>query len=230
MIEAISQWLQQIILLVLIATILDMLLPNTSIQRYVKFVMALLILLSMISPVINWIQKDLSVEKLYIKMMNIGNDEQNDWARLKDYSEKLMRENDREAHEFVKEQLSAMIAARVEERYELNVDEVRIDFEQKNVQEQSYPVISSVQLILDKDIRSAGKGDRNDRIQIEPVEPVTIDVSGRSLSDLSRTSPSPELTAAERKLLNEVVTDVAQTWDIERSRVRAKIKGNEEEG
>ncbi|RKD25574.1 stage III sporulation protein AF [Ammoniphilus oxalaticus] len=227
MIEAISHWLQEIILLVLIATILDMLLPSTSIQRYVKFVMALLILLSMISPVIHWFQKDLSLEKIYLRILNYNEDAEQDWAHLKQYSEQLMRDHEQETTGFVKSQLESLITAKVEEQHGMKVDFVKIEIEQKSSGEQSYPVISSVQLILDKDIRDKGHGEDEDRIQIQPVEPVTIDVGGETTTPVSSLV---ELSAAERKTLEDIATDIAQTWSIDRSKVTTKLKGNQEEG
>lgn len=231
MIEAISLWLQKIILLVLLATVLDMLLPNSSIQRYVKFVMSLLILLSMISPIIVLFQKDLSAEKIALRIMNYGDSSsEKGWTQLKQYSEKLVRENDEEAGRFVKGQLESLIQAKVEEQYGVKVQSVHVVIDQELNKEQSYPVISSVQLILDKDIQDTGRGAGGASSQIQPVEPVTINVSGESSSKTSDAYSSPELTVSERKLLSEIANDISQTWGIERSQIIAQVEGKQEEG
>lgn len=46
-----SNWLQELIMIVLLATFVDMLLPNRSMERYVKLVLSLLILLTLLSPI-----------------------------------------------------------------------------------------------------------------------------------------------------------------------------------
>jgi len=231
MIEAISLWLQKIILLVLIATVLDMLLPSSSIQRYVKFVMGLLILLSIISPIMGLLEKGLSPEKLALRIMDVGSSGgEQDWESLKQYSEKLMQENDQAASQFVKEQMESLITAKVEDQYGQKVHSVEVKFDTELKKEQAYPVISSVQLILDKDIQARGQRVQGNKSEIEPVKPVTIDVSGESSPGSSQVPSSPELTVSERKLLSDIVTDISQTWGIDRSQVFAQVKGKQEEG
>ena len=56
MIELLSGWLKQIVILVLIAAFMDLLLPNNSMERYIKLVMGLLIILAILSPVFQWIR------------------------------------------------------------------------------------------------------------------------------------------------------------------------------
>jgi len=54
MMEALGLWLKQIILVVLLATFIDLLLPNRTMQRYVKLVVSLFILMTILSPVLRW--------------------------------------------------------------------------------------------------------------------------------------------------------------------------------
>lgn len=56
--EWLSEWIKQILLLVLIATFMDLLLPNPTFDRYVKLVMGLLIILAILSPVLQLLHQD----------------------------------------------------------------------------------------------------------------------------------------------------------------------------
>lgn len=47
-----SQWMKEIIMIILLATFIDLLLPNRSMQRYVKLMLSLIILLTLLSPVL----------------------------------------------------------------------------------------------------------------------------------------------------------------------------------
>lgn len=58
MIAYLGGWIQQIVLLILMATFLDLLLPNNSMRRYVKMVVGLLIILVILSPVLDLLQFD----------------------------------------------------------------------------------------------------------------------------------------------------------------------------
>ncbi|WP_340013651.1 stage III sporulation protein AF [Paenibacillus sp. FSL K6-1318] len=53
-----SNWLQELIMIVLLATFVDMLLPNRSMERYVKLVLSLLILLTLLSPITKLLRSD----------------------------------------------------------------------------------------------------------------------------------------------------------------------------
>ncbi|MNO74722.1 Stage III sporulation protein AF [compost metagenome] len=58
-----SDWLKEIIFVVLIAIIIDLLLPNRSMERYVRFVASLIILLTLLSPIMKLLSMP-SAEKL----------------------------------------------------------------------------------------------------------------------------------------------------------------------
>lgn len=45
-------WLKELVLIVLLASFVDMILPSRSMERYVKLVLSLLILLTLLSPVV----------------------------------------------------------------------------------------------------------------------------------------------------------------------------------
>lgn len=57
MIEIIITWVKGIIFVTLFATFLELLLPNNSMQRFVRVIMGLLIMLAIINPVIEFMQR-----------------------------------------------------------------------------------------------------------------------------------------------------------------------------
>lgn len=57
--EFINDWITNIILFVLLATVIDMLLPNSSMHKYVKLVMGLLLIAIILSPVLKLVSSDL---------------------------------------------------------------------------------------------------------------------------------------------------------------------------
>src|SRR5690606_31489594 len=59
MIEILTNWISNIILIILLATILELLLPNSSLQRYVKSVISLLLLAVILTPVFSIFSKDI---------------------------------------------------------------------------------------------------------------------------------------------------------------------------
>lgn len=57
---ALSGWLQQIVAVVLLAGLVDLLLPNRTMQRYVRLVAGLIVLLTVSGPMLQWIRGDVN--------------------------------------------------------------------------------------------------------------------------------------------------------------------------
>ncbi|TVX92789.1 stage III sporulation protein AF [Paenibacillus agilis] len=55
-----SEWLKEIIMLILLAAFVDLLLPSAKMQRYVKLMLSLIILLALLSPIMKLFDKDLA--------------------------------------------------------------------------------------------------------------------------------------------------------------------------
>lgn len=55
-------WLREIVIIVLLAAFVDLLLPSRSMERYVRLVLSLLILLTLLSPVVSLLKGDAAAE------------------------------------------------------------------------------------------------------------------------------------------------------------------------
>lgn len=62
MLNWLAVWLQQIIAVVLLAGFIDLLLPNKAMQRYVRLVAGLIVLLTILTPIIRVLQGDFSAK------------------------------------------------------------------------------------------------------------------------------------------------------------------------
>src|SRR5690625_3662886 len=58
-----NDWLKSIIIIILIAAFVDLILPNRSMQRYVKVVVSLFVLLTILTPIVKIIVADFDWEK-----------------------------------------------------------------------------------------------------------------------------------------------------------------------
>lgn len=59
-----SSWLREIVAIILLAAIVDLLLPNQAMQRYARLIIGLLILLALLSPILNLVQGGITGEML----------------------------------------------------------------------------------------------------------------------------------------------------------------------
>lgn len=75
--QFLTEWISNIILLIFLATILELLLPNSSLQRYVKMVVGLLLLSIIINPLFSIFSKDFNslisnIDLTYAQTENIN--------------------------------------------------------------------------------------------------------------------------------------------------------------
>ncbi|WP_371369458.1 hypothetical protein SRRS_26190 [Sporomusa rhizae] len=64
MIESITLWIKSIIFVVLFASFLELLLPSNNMQRFVRVILGLFIMLAILNPVIGVIEKGLASDQL----------------------------------------------------------------------------------------------------------------------------------------------------------------------
>lgn len=64
MIANITLWIKEIILVVLFSSFLELLLPNSSMQRFVRVIVGLFILLAILNPFIGFMEKQLTPAQL----------------------------------------------------------------------------------------------------------------------------------------------------------------------
>ncbi|MGZ0053084.1 stage III sporulation protein AF [Brevibacillus gelatini] len=123
-------WLKKIILLVLLAAFLDLILPNTTLQRYVKMVMGLILLLTIISPVFalfSLSQDDLAL-RLDRYQQELNKPASVEWKKMTD---KLMGQQNEQITAYVQAQVASAVKARVKADYGMEVADVTVVVDQK---------------------------------------------------------------------------------------------------
>jgi len=74
--DFLKEWVTNIILFILLATVIDMLLPNSSMQKYAKMVTGLLLIAIILTPIFKLISKDFETAMASIPSFQ-GNEEKN---------------------------------------------------------------------------------------------------------------------------------------------------------
>lgn len=64
MIEALGKWIVTICVAIFFATAVQMILPDNSLKKYCNFVLGLIVFVVMISPIVNFFNKDITIDKL----------------------------------------------------------------------------------------------------------------------------------------------------------------------
>jgi len=195
-------WLKQLILLVLLATVLDLLLPRLSLQRYVQFTMGMLIMVAMISPVFQLFKVDL-------KQLVADSIRTHSTSTLPDLSAIQA------AGQALEEQQQALITETAQKKIEKEV---------KKQVEQAYDVqVASIQLQLAGDARSVKQialvintQPQTDSTVIKPIE-IAVE----------RQSSQPEPSMVTTPLTEEIGQWLSKQWQISIRQIDVKEEKGE---
>jgi stage III sporulation protein AF len=212
-------WLKKIILLVLLAAFLDLILPNTSLQRYVKMVMGLILLLTIISPVLSLFslsQDDLAI-RLNRYQEELNNPSDAEWKRLTD---KLLGQQNEQVTAYVEKQVASSVKASVKEQYGLDVRQVQVQVNHENPDQ---PVLERIELVIgEASVQGQGTVE-----PIKPIEPVQI-----QLSEKKGVSSVPEVEVAARQdhpVYAQMASDIARQWGLPEDQVVVTDESRQDE-
>lgn len=227
-------WLKKIILLVLLATFLDLLLPNGSYSKYVKLVMGLLILLALLSPILDLFRKDISLAQLTFPIGDMVTKGANpDFARVESLAKRLVEQNDAEARRYVQSQISELIKKQVEASYEVKVESVQVKVQAQD-QAAKQPIAGIEVVLAQKKTDAEVKEQSSERVAVEPMQPVQIEIALTKQKDTAPPSIQSEVAvealAEQSRMEKNIAKTIAGMWDVPQDTVRVTWLGAKEEG
>ena len=91
LIEALGKWIVTICVAVFFATAVQMILPDNSLKKYCNFVLGLIVFVVMITPIVNFFNKDITIDKLIEQTtMEVFSDKTQDNATYEEYRNSSM--------------------------------------------------------------------------------------------------------------------------------------------
>lgn len=193
MIEFLSSWAQGIIVAVIIATLIEMILPNSSSKKYVKVVIGMYILFTIVSPII----KKLGGKDINLNTINIEKYEQQISKSDNTISRKFEDNNTRSIKDIYVSNLKADISAKLKEKgYEIDTSDIQIK------DDENY----TIEKITLKLIKMKQKQEKNNEIVINTVE------IGNAISQ----KDSKTLSNDDKQ---EVKDYISETYDIDKKNI-----------
>lgn len=193
MIEFLSSWAQGIIVAVIIATLIEMILPNSSSKKYVKVVIGMYILFTIVSPII----KKLGGKDINLNTIDIEKYEQQISKSDNTISRKFEDNNTRSIKDIYVSNLKADISAKLKEKgYEIDISDIQIK------DDENY----TIEKITLKLIKTEQKQEKNHEIVINTVE------IGNTISQ----KDSKTLSDDDKQ---EVKDYISETYDIDKKNI-----------
>lgn len=190
MIEFFNSWIQGIVIAVIIATIIEMLLPKGNNKKYIQVVIGIYIVFTIISPIIqNFFQKEWTIS-------------------LKDYWEELEGEstqtstalegnNQKNIQEIYKRNLEKDMQAKIEKQGYI-VQNIEIQLSKK---EEEYEIMQ-VEIKAKKDKIRLTNSKQENKIYINEVEKIEISVEENQIQQ----EDLRELNTPEKNAIKQIIT------------------------
>lgn len=225
MIAWLHGWLKEIILIVLLAAFVDLLLPNNAFQRYVKTVLGLFILLTLLSPLLALFREKWDSQKLLASVEQIGTEMAgaDAFGSMKSLQAILTdadrwRQDDRaEAQRLMERQLASELQISIGTAAKVAVKQVKL---QMNYDNNGTPSIKHMQVVLDliDEVPAAGSppGEASARKPIGAVQPVHIEIQvGKPEPKRKDAGLTPEQLSAKQKIYEQL----NRQWRLNRDEV-----------
>jgi stage III sporulation protein AF len=203
--EMFLEWVTNIIVFILLATVIDLILPSSSFNKYVKFVTSLLLLLMIISPVLKFFNTDFEAAI-----------ESSIFEEKKNSSENLLEQKKIEILEsqraYILEQMAVQLERQVEkdikEKYGVQIAGIILESENKDLKD--YKSISKVLVSIEEATTNKRKG------LVDHVIPVSINVSKSN----SQGKNSKSIISQK-----ELQTYLSKSWGIAKAKINIKEEG-----
>ncbi|GGF88307.1 stage III sporulation protein AF [Paenibacillus aceti] len=214
-----GEWLKQIIIIVLFAVFVDLLLPNRAMERYVRFVVSLLILLTLIAPVVRIFAPE-AKQKLETAIMDEfiapgSQDTGQSTQSILKQGEKLRQKQEAEALQYAAEEAARQMKQSIEQETGQAVRRVTVKLisEAQDSRTPSVPAAQTNQLAYSMvevvmaaaGTEEAGSGEQQPKngISVQPVDKVNIDVKLKT----GQTATSPESMGQQEEQTQAVIAN-----------------------
>lgn len=204
LIEWISSWAEQIVVAVIIASIIEMLLPNGNNKKYIKAIIGVYILFTIISPVIgkfvNIDLKDIDYEKYFKEI-----------ETQETISQSLTTNNEKAMGEIYISNLKADMKNKLEEKgYKVENINLKVELED----EKNYGKVNEIALSVSKLKEEDNTNKENNTIAINKIENVKI---GNEVENTKEVKASKDIGNSDK---NQIKDYLASVYDVKKKNIR----------
>lgn len=202
--EFIKEWVTTIVVFVLIATVVDFILPNSKMHKYVKMVVGLLLITIIINPIFSLLSKNFEID-----VSSFGVIPTTAYINQENLIESHKKEIESVQAAYILEETASKLKSQVQkelmEQFDLSIESLTIETTANN-KEDVYDSIKNIHVILQSYDSSTNSK------QITDIEIVQVSISKQPQKQIEDN-------------LEEVVSFLANSWDIEKTQITVEQKG-----
>ena len=201
--EFLREWVTNIILFILLATVIDMLLPNSSMQKYTKMVTGLLLIAIILTPIFKLISKDFESALGSIPSFQAPGEK-----NMKNLIDLKKKEIQASQHAYILEELAVKLKKGVKEelmeQYGLEIEKIDLAINEES--DQTFPEnLQKVMVLLKQPERGVKTVEAIKQIEINTEKPL----------------PSKGSTEETEK----IAAFLSQKWNVTEETVEVLIEG-----
>ena len=197
------EWVTNIILFILLATVIDMLLPNSSMQKYTKMVTGLLLIAIILTPIFKLISKDFESTLASITFLETPKEK-----NMENSIELQKKEIQASTNAYILKTMAVQLEQGVEEELmeQFGLEIAKIELTTKNESDQSFPEnLQRVTVLL--------KQPDNNVMAVEVIQPV----------DINSDTPLPSKKTVEES--EKIAAFLSQKWDVTEKTIEVSVEG-----
>ncbi|MGE8204477.1 stage III sporulation protein AF [Heyndrickxia sp. NPDC080065] len=198
----ITEWIMNIVVFILLAMIVDMLLPNSGLKKYTKMVTGLLLIAIILTPLLKVVAKDFDQV-----VSSFSNKNFVDKSKIENLIETKKKEIQAVQDEYTLEQVAVQMKKDVEEEL---IDRFGKDIQNIDIKQKKQKVESENQ--IDKVIVYLGEAESENSVQV--IEAVNININGDKL-DKEETSNDSE----------KIIATLSKRWNLTTNQIELHIEG-----
>ncbi|MBE4910455.1 stage III sporulation protein AF [Bacillus luteolus] len=202
--EFLADWITNIILFILLATVVEMLLPNSSMQKYVKMVVGLLLIVIILTPLFQLLTQDF--EQTFASLRVSPQNNEKNIENLIEIKKKEIQASNRA---YILEEMAVQMKTEVEEEmvqeYGLTVEKVLLFPKEESIEITSPDDLSSIEVVLSKLDK--------DPNAVAVVKPVIIDTSKQTQIETNQ------------PIVKEIASYLASIWGSNPEQIVVSVEG-----
>ncbi|UAL50985.1 stage III sporulation protein AF [Metabacillus dongyingensis] len=201
-----TEWIANIILFIMLAVILDLLLPNSAMQKYAKMVISLLLIVIILSPIFKLLSADINTLVADVQMESPAKEEE--IKKMIDLQKKeIQASNDAYILENMAVQLKSQAKEELVQSYDVTIKQISLSVDepfeeiQKNLQ--------GIEVTLEAE--EAGSE------AVETIQPVDL-----GAAETAETQKENQIRRA-----SEIKAYLASIWEVDPEKISLKMEGGE---
>jgi stage III sporulation protein AF len=221
-------WIKELILIILLASFTDLLLPSHALQRYVRTVIGLFLLLVLLSPLYELFHHRWTPNQWMQAALGEPTAKEEQMQSLPDIvkqSNELKTANQQQAKQLLESQLAVSMKEGIESQNQVSVDSLQVSTQ---LDDNGKPTIDQVSVVLgeskekDKANGSPESSEKPFIADMKPVEPVIIDLKASGDGDKLAKPLGPTKEDPLNALQEEIKQYIAKEWQLKPSQIKVK--------